>query len=302
MKRSTIISGFTDEVSDDLDVQIRALDELGWHHIDLRTVDGKNVSALSDDEFDRVYERLTEHGIEIACFGSTVANWGRDASTDLALDLEDMKNCVRHMHKAGARYLRIMSYRISEPIPLGHEMESTVIANIRKIVEIAEDSGVVCLHENCLSWGGQSHLHSLRLLEEVDSPALRLVFDTGNPVSMRDISTVEPYGWQNPCYFFDQVRDYVDYVHIKDAVLEGDEVRYVFPGRGAGMVNEILERLAGDDRVIPISIEPHVSVVFHDPTVTASFTERWNTFIDYGNQLVGLAHKAGISFSRNSNH
>ncbi|MEJ2058445.1 MAG: hypothetical protein P8X39_11475 [Desulfofustis sp.] len=51
MKRSPFISGFTDEVSDDLDVQIRALKELGWSHIDLRTVDGKNVSGLSDDEF-----------------------------------------------------------------------------------------------------------------------------------------------------------------------------------------------------------------------------------------------------------
>ena len=63
-----------------------------------------------------------------------------------------------------------------------------VIGNIKKITELAEDNGVVCLHENCLSWGGQSHLHSLRLLDAVDSPALRLVFDTGNPVSMKDVA------------------------------------------------------------------------------------------------------------------
>ena len=30
--------------------------ELGWNHIDLRTVDGKNVSTLSDDEFARMIE------------------------------------------------------------------------------------------------------------------------------------------------------------------------------------------------------------------------------------------------------
>jgi len=296
MSSSSIISGFTDEVSDDLDVQIRALQELGWNHIDLRTVAGKNVSSLSADEFDRVHERLLADDISIACFGSTVANWGRDASSDLALDLAELKNSIRHMHKAGVPYLRIMSYRIDKPVPLGHELESVIIANIRKITELAEDNGIICLHENCLSWGGQSHLHSLRLLEAVDSPALRLVFDTGNPVSMLDVRGKEPYGHQDPYHFFDQVRDYVDYVHIKDAVLENGAVRYVFPGEGEAMIGEILGSLKEAEQCVPISIEPHVAVVFHDPSVTASFKDRWNTFIDYGHQFVALAGKAGISF------
>jgi len=296
MKSSTIISGFTDEVSDDLDVQIRALKELGWSHIDLRTVDGKNVSSLSDDEFDRVHERLASEGITIACFGSTVANWGRDARRDLELDLAELKNSIRHMHKARVRYLRIMSYKIDRPVPLGHEFESVVLDNIGKITEVAADNGIVCLHENCLSWGGQSHLHSLRLLETVDSPALRLVFDTGNPVSMQDVRGKEPYGYQNPYHFFDQVRDYVDYIHIKDAVVEDNRVRYVFPGDGEAMIGEILESLTEDETSVPISIEPHVAVVFHDPSVTATFEDRWNTFIDYGKHFVTMAGEAGISF------
>ncbi len=298
MKTSTIISGFTDEVSDDLQVQIRALNELGWRHIDLRTVAGKNVSTLSDDEFDRVYHTLVENEIDIACFGSTVANWGRDAHRDLATDLEELKTSIRHMHKAGVRFIRIMSYQVSEPDPLGSELESKIIDNIKKIVRIAEDNGVVCLHENCLTWGGQSHLHSLRLLEEVDSQALRLVFDTGNPVSMLDIRGDQPYGWQDPYHFFEQVSDYVEYIHIKDAILEEGGARYVFPGQGAGRIRETLAWLAKNSAVMPISIEPHVSVVFHDPSVRAPLEDRWHTFIDYGKQLVAMAQEAGISFSR----
>ena len=91
--------------------------------------------------------------------------------------------------------------------------------------------------------------------------------------------------YQDPYHFFDQVREYVDYIHIKDAVLEDDAVRYVFPGHGGGRVREILRASAGGRRVVPISIEPHVAVVFHDPSVTASFEDRWNTFIDYGWQV-----------------
>ena len=293
----SIISGFTDEVSDDLDVQIRALKELGWNHIDLRTVDGKNVSTLSDDEFARVHRKLEENGITIACFGSTVANWGREVNSDLERDLEELRTSIRHMQTAGVRYIRIMSYKVNEPEPLGSPMEEQVITGIRKIAEIAEDNGVVCLHENCQTWGGQSHEHCLRLLEAIDSPALRLIYDTGNPVSMKDVRGNDPYYYQDSYLFYDRVKDFVDYIHIKDAVVENDEPRYVFPGEGGGRVREILKSVAEERPGLPISIEPHVAVVFHDPSVQASFKERWSSFIDYGKQAVRVAEEAGIVFS-----
>ena len=297
MDTTSIISGFTDEVSDDLDVQIRALRELGWNHIDLRTVDGKNVSTLSDGEFARVHRKLEENGITIACFGSTVANWGREVDSDLERDLEELRTSIRHMQTAGVNYIRIMSYKVSEPEPLGTSMEERVISSIRKIAEIAEDNGVICLHENCQTWGGQSHEHSLRLIEAVDSPALRLVYDTGNPVSMKDVSGNAPYSYQDPYLFFEKVKEFVDYIHIKDAVVENEEPRYVFPGEGGGRVREILKSAAEKRPGLPISIEPHVAVVFHDPSVQASLEERWSSFIDYGRQAVRVAEEAGIVFS-----
>ena len=300
MSSTSIISGFTDEVSADLDVQIRALKELGWKYIDLRTVGGKNVSSLTDDEFKRVHHKLQENDIQIACFGSTVANWGREVGTDLDQDLLELHTSIRHMQNAGVRYIRIMSYQVAEPDLIGSTMESAVINSIKQIVEIAEDSGVVCLHENCLTWGGQSHLHSLRLLDAIDSPALRLVFDTGNPVSMKDVRGSEPYQYQDPYLFFEQVEEYVDYIHIKDAVVENEAVHYVFPGQGRGRVREIMKRVSETRPGLPISIEPHVAVVFHDPSIQASFEDRWTSFIEYGRQVVSMAKEAGITFSPSS--
>ncbi|MCG6930109.1 MAG: sugar phosphate isomerase/epimerase [Desulfofustis sp.] len=299
MKRVSIISGFTDEVSDDLGVQIKALKELGWSCVDLRTVDGKNVSTLTDDEFDRIHDQLGEHGITIACFGSTVANWGRDPINDFDTDLAEMKRSVRHMGRAAVRSIRIMSYRVAEPVPLGNEIESRILFNIGELVKIAEDNGVICLHENCQTWGGQSPLHSLRLLEAVDSPALRLIFDTGNPVSMKDVRGEAPYRLQDALDFYHQVKAYVDYIHIKDAVVEDGRARYVFPGEGHARVREILADVARHKTGIPISIEPHVSVVFHDPSVQAPFEERWKNFISCGRLLVEMAAQAGIVLNVN---
>lgn len=297
MTASSIISGFTDEVSDDLSVQIKVLKELGWNHIDLRTVNGKNISALSDDEFDVAHEMLVENGITISCFGSTIANWSRDARNSLELDLEELNNSICHMKKADVRYIRIMSYKVDSPIGLESDFESLVVKNIREIVSIAEANGIVCLHENCETWGGQSYLHSLRLLEQINSPALKLVFDTGNPVSMQHVAGTEPFAYQDSLEFFKQVQEHVAYLHIKDAYREKNALRYTFPGKGDGKVKEILRYVSQNDMYIPISIEPHVAVVFHNPSIKAPLEERWNTFIEYGNQLVAIAEEAGIVFS-----
>jgi sugar phosphate isomerase/epimerase len=298
----TIISGFTDEVSDDLDLQIKALKTLGWNYIDLRSVNGKNVSSLSDKEFDQVHQRLKENNIEIACFGSTIANWGRIAQDSFDLDMAEMRNSIRHMKKAGVRFIRIMSYKIDTPVELGSELEPVIISNIKQIVELAEDNGIVCLHENCVTWGGQSCHHSLRLLEQVNSPALKLVFDTGNPVSMSYIDGSQPYGSQDALKFFEAVREHVAYLHIKDARLVNGSVSYTFPGEGQGRVRAILELVSKHEMAIPISIEPHVAVVFHDPSVKAPLDERWDTFIEYGRRLVAMAEEAGINFSRTGSH
>ena len=293
-----IITGFTDEVSDNLSLQIKALKELGWNHIDLRTIDGKNVSSLTDREFDLIYKQLTENEIQVSCFGSTIANWSRDALLSFDQDMLEMKNSIQHMKKADVRFIRIMSYKVDTPLRLGSDYEKTVIANIKEIVRLAEDNGIVCLHENCETWGGQSCHHSLRLLEEVNSPALKLVFDTGNPVNTRYISGEEPFSHQDSLKFFQEVHDHVEYLHIKDANWVGDSLHYTFPGEGEGHVSEILGLIKKYDMDIPVSIEPHVAVVFHDPSVTTSPAERWDNFIDYGKRLAVMAKEAGIIFDR----
>ena len=297
MPSTCVLSGFPDEVSDDLNLQIKALNALGWGAIDLRTVNGKNVSSLSDAEFDDVYRRLAENGITISCFGSTIANWSRNARCSIELDLAEMNTSVRHMNKAGVRFIRIMSYKIDSPVKLGNSLEAVIFRNLKEIVRIAEDHGIVCLHENCETWGGQSYQHTLRLLERIDSPALKLVFDTGNPVAMLDVRGQEPFSHQDSLKFFKEVREHVAYLHIKDACRDNETLQYTFPGKGSGKVKEILRLVSEYDMAVPVSIEPHVAAVFHDPSKKASFEQRWNSFIDYGNQLVAMAEEAGITFS-----
>ena len=45
-------AGISDEAGTDLATQIKAHQELGWTHIELRNIDGTCITDLSDEEFE----------------------------------------------------------------------------------------------------------------------------------------------------------------------------------------------------------------------------------------------------------
>ena len=54
------LSGIADEAGQPIDVQITAHKELGWNDIEIRNVDGTNLTDVSDEKFDnRVFIRFT---------------------------------------------------------------------------------------------------------------------------------------------------------------------------------------------------------------------------------------------------
>jgi sugar phosphate isomerase/epimerase len=304
------LTGITDEAADDLDGQIRACRELGWEWIDLRTIDGVNITNISDAEFDRLLEKLDAAGLRISSFGSAIANWGRRVTDPLETDLEELERAIPRMQKAGTRFLRIMSYRPEATAPTATaggtaaatgspwsdaELKDEVIRRLTEITRRAEDGGIVCLHENCDTWGGQSYEHTLELLERIDSPAFSLVFDTGNPVETRDARPGADGAYQDAYEFYRAVRDHIGYVHIKDGYVEGERTVYAFPGEGNARIPEILSDLFDSGYDGGFSIEPHVAVVFHDPSVTADAGERWRSFFEYARRTEDLLRQAGYS-------
>src|SRR5665648_78757 len=178
-------SGFADEAASSIENQIKATKELGWQNIESRSVDGVNLTDVSDAQFDVICEKLESAGVKINCFGSAIANWSKDPRSpqDFQDSKASLKRAIPRMQRLGTRYLRGMSFKIiKDAQPDSPEIEKLVSSKVRTMVKLCEDAGVLYLHENCMNYGGLSHLHTLRLLDAVNSPNFRLVFDTGNPV------------------------------------------------------------------------------------------------------------------------
>jgi sugar phosphate isomerase/epimerase len=279
------LAGITDEAGPDLDTQIAVTRRLGWDAVELRNVDGHAVADLSDAAFGTVVDRLAAAGLGTVCVDSRIANWARPVTGPFEADLAELEVLAERCPALGTRYVRVMSYPNDglSDADWGRE----VVRRMRLLAARAERAGLVLLHENCAGWAGSSAARALRLLAEVDSPALGLVFDTGNGLE---------YGYDARdmlAELLDGAADRVLHVQVKDADGTADDPVYRYPGVGAQRVAEQLGLLAAAGYAGAVSIEPHMVVRPHDGEWEPG-TVGADVFVEYGRRLGLLVARSGL--------
>lgn len=288
------LTGFADEAADSIDGQIRATQELGWQFIEARNVAGTNIHDIAEPEFDAVCGKLADAGIKVNCFGSAIANWGQQITEPFDKSLEQTERAIPRMQKLGARMIRIMSFAVLKDRPPEDQMKEERFQRLRELVGRFRDAGITPVHENCMNYGGLGYTYTLELLEHV--PGLELVFDTGNPVFSDDCSRPKPHPKQSPWEFYNQVKDHIAYIHIKDGVWDfdaGGTMRFTFAGEGQGDVRAIVKEALDNGYAGGISMEPHIAAVFHDPDANSKEEIRYRAYVEYGRRFQQLLSDIG---------
>lgn len=230
---------FADETHPEIDLQIRALLRNGLRGLEIRDVDGTNVSSITAEKAREVREKLDAEGLTTWSIGSPIGK--SELTEDPAIENERLKRTLETADILGAKRIRIFSFwQRPEKDPADDTEE--VIERLRNFAEIAKGSGVLLCHENEKGIFGDNAARCRILLDRV--PEIAAVFDPANFVQVG----------QDTLAAWALLRDRVDYMHIKDALSSGDVVP---PGRGEGHVEEIAKQYMTQGGT-HFTIEPHL--------------------------------------------
>ena len=176
-----ILTGFADEISPDFEAQCRLLSELGLRYLELRSAWDVNVLDLDCDQLCTAKKILASHGLAVSSIGSPIGKISIDE--DFAPHLERMRHAADVARFFHAPYIRIFSFFIPE----GADADSyrdEVLRRMRDLAAVAEEAGVILLHENEKDIYGDIPRRCLDIVESVGSPHLRLAWDAGNLVQV----------------------------------------------------------------------------------------------------------------------
>lgn len=233
-----ILSAFADEASPNIDGQIKAMKENGVSALEMRGVNGQNVSELSADELHDVVKRIHDVGLSVISIGSPVGKI--DITDNFEPHLEKFKRLLEHARAASAKYMRIFSFYGVDSA----EKECEVYERLNILASLADGSGVTLCHENEKGIFGWDTASCLKIFENVRG--LRGVFDPANFVQC-GVETASAWN---------ALVDNIEYLHIKDALPNG---RVVPAGNGVGDLECIINEYAKHGGRV-FSLEPHLRV------------------------------------------
>ena len=238
------ISGFSDEIDAKIDVQFDVLKKLGISYFEPRGVDGKNIADLQDEEVVCLKEKMDKCGIKVSSIGSPIGKI--KITDDFAPHFEIFKRVVKTAKMLDTKYIRMFSFFADNEGEWSEEQRQEVFVRIQKMLDYARENGVVLLHENEKGIYGDTADRCLDLMENFSSDNFKAVFDPANFVQCG----------QDTKKSFDILKDYVEYMHIKDAKREDGEV--VPSGYGDGNLEYILGELFNNGYDGFLSLEPHL--------------------------------------------
>lgn len=232
------LCAFADESGAAIDHQIETLKRNSIPYLEIRNVDGTNISNITTKKAKEVKAELDANNLAVWSLGSP---YGKIKITDdFTPHLDLFKQGLEIARELDAKCIRLFSfYEATDPA-----VRDEVMERLSAFIDAAKGSGITLCHENEKGIYGDIASRCLDIHKTL--PELKCVFDPANFIQ----------SGQDTKEAWEMLHNYVYYMHIKDA-LQGGKV--VPAGKGEGnlpyLVREFLKQGGGI-----VTLEPHLKI------------------------------------------
>lgn len=244
-----MISGFSDEIDACFDTQLKTVTNLGMDHICLRSADGKGIGDYTLDEFkEKLIPQLSKYDVKVSSLGSPIGKVKIDDEEGFEKQLTQLHTLCQIANEVNCKYIRVFSFYIPEGDDFSKYTDK-VIEKLNKLTNIAKEYNIILIHENEKEIYGDIKERCVEILKAINSPNFKAAFDFANFVQCGEDTS--------ECY--ELLKDYVAYIHIKDAVSSDND--NVPCGTGEGKIPELLRQAIVEDGYEGfLTLEPHLVI------------------------------------------
>ncbi len=244
------ISGFGDEIADDLSTQLAVMSALGVDALEPRRVrlpggQTQNIVDMSDAELAVMRRMLDDHGLRCSQIGSPVGK--APLSADIQVQFRQVEGAIRAAHALDAAYVRVFGFQPDHGMPRARDRPAALEA-FRRVGERAAaiDASITLSLENEHDLYNDTPAACAEFLD-LPGVSVGMCLDPGNFVrgGVRPFDQAWPLLGARTCM-----------LHVKD--FDTDAGDWAPAGAGGGQLPDLL-RACDPASVAYLSLEPHLA-------------------------------------------
>ena len=249
----------TDGISRDFEYALDTMVETGLEYVELQYLWEKQVGDLTDADVGRVKGLIEARDLKVSCIShhnlsalpvdtAVVAPAYREHITTL-------QRCIDIAKALGTNLVRIFSFRKemvlfgAEPI-VAEGTWATLLDRLEEPLRIADDAGITLVIETAISGNVTSALLARKLIDELDVPHLKVLWDPCSSLYCTEVPYPDGY---------EVIREHIAHVHLKDGVVNLPAATFDFCAMRQGQMdpyyNDIVSALERDGYEGAISFE-----------------------------------------------
>lgn len=240
----------TDGITRDFERALQIMTEAGLEYAELQYLWEKEVGDLNDDEMARAKSLIDKFGVKVSCisrhnFVGMLVGQTEIGDANYQSHMDGLNRCISMAKDLDCPLVRIMSFRRDMILFGKGGAEHWVVAKgaweklkelLRPPVELAEKAGIKLVLETGNNAMVPSAWLGRKLIDEMGSDHLRILWDPGNSLYANE----PPY----PDGYEALRGGYLGHFHIKDAIVDMPKASVEFCEFGTGQMASSFEPIA----------------------------------------------------------
>ena len=249
----------TDGISRDFEYALDTMVETGLKYVELQYLWEKQVGDLTDADVERVKGLIEDRDLKVSCIShhNLTALPVDTAVDDIAYraHIATLQRCIDVAQALGTNLVRIFSFRKemvlfgAEPI-ISEGAWTTLLNRLEEPLRIADAAGITLVIETAISGNVTSAYLARKLIDELDAPHLKVLWDPCSSLYCTEIPYPNGYA---------AIREHIAHVHLKDGVVNLPAATFDFCAMRQGQMepyyNDIVGALKRDGYDGAISLE-----------------------------------------------
>ena len=249
----------TDGISRNFEYALDTMVETGLEYVELQYLWEKQVGDLTDADVTLVKDLIEARNLKVSC----ISHHNLSAlPVDTAVfapayreHITTLQRCIEIAQALGTNLVRIFSFRKemvlfgAEPI-VSEGTWTTLLDRLEEPLRIADDADITLVIETAISGNVTSALLARKLIDELDVPHLKVLWDPCSSLYCTEVPFPDGY---------EVIREHIAHVHLKDGVVNLPAATFDFCAMRQGQMdpyyNDIVRALKRDGYDGVISLE-----------------------------------------------